>query len=239
VIRNAPSKLWKYALSEAITNIKANYSNLKNRVRQKIARHPSFSNEEKHYARYILTSVELTNRLNLNKSIKHIEKFSNVNQTKINNYLTRQLRKERSKKPYAKGNCFTLDGSSQFKYIKIGQHTYINFPTLIKNYRLDLKLSNKELLLNGDIQVVVHDKKVSLHKAFNTKVKPNTGSSLIGVYVGYDNIFQTSTGNLYGSEMKSIIEKWFTAIYVKEIYRKKLRSINNKNIQIHNLGMKK
>ena len=64
VLNKYPAKLQKYALNEAITNLKANYSNLKNVLRTAINSNKNFNEQENYYARYILTSHKFLHLLN-------------------------------------------------------------------------------------------------------------------------------------------------------------------------------
>ena len=103
---------------------------------------------------------------------------------------------------------------------------------------MSLKLTNSDLQLNGDIQVVVNKNKksIELHKAIDIKEKITNGVSLMSIYVDFHNLLQTSTGNIYGSEIKNILNKYINTVYKKEKIRKKLKSFNNPIIDKHNLG---
>ncbi|MCB2291823.1 hypothetical protein LGK97_19145, partial [Clostridium sp. CS001] len=49
-----PARYWKLALSEAMGNIKSQWSNIKRRIREQIKVNGNLSNEDKHYINYIL-----------------------------------------------------------------------------------------------------------------------------------------------------------------------------------------
>ena len=49
-----PARYWKLALSEAFSNIKANWSNTKRRVKDQVNRNSHLSNEDRYYINYIL-----------------------------------------------------------------------------------------------------------------------------------------------------------------------------------------
>ena len=49
-----PARYWKLALSEAFSNIKTNWSNTKNKVKDQVNRNSNLSNEDRHYINYIL-----------------------------------------------------------------------------------------------------------------------------------------------------------------------------------------
>jgi hypothetical protein len=53
--------------------------------------------------------------LNINKKLPYFDNFEEVNQHKLNNYLQRQIKKHKFKKPIAKGNCFYVETDSQTK----------------------------------------------------------------------------------------------------------------------------
>ena len=51
-----PARYWKLALSEAVANIKSNWSNVKRKMNIAIKENFNLNSEDKHYIRYILKS---------------------------------------------------------------------------------------------------------------------------------------------------------------------------------------
>jgi len=171
--------------------------------------------------------------------MEFIDKFPNVNQNKLNSYIKRQLYIERFKKPYATGKSFTVDTSSQLRYITVAGNLYAYVPTCIKQKRVKLLLTNKSVQLSGDIKIILNQNRVELHKAYEIKTKNTGGFNKISIYFGFDNLIYTSSGNIYGKDFSSYIKKYAYRIYNKLEKRKNLQNIDNPNIKINNLGEKK
>lgn len=65
---NLPSRYWKLALDEVVSNIKSNWSNTINNIKKVINNNKNLTSEEKHYIYYIFKSKQLLFDL-LNKNI--------------------------------------------------------------------------------------------------------------------------------------------------------------------------
>lgn len=53
-----PARYWKLALSEAMSNIKFSWSNIKLRIKAQVKENDNLSNDDRHYINYILVYIE-------------------------------------------------------------------------------------------------------------------------------------------------------------------------------------
>lgn len=236
LLSNVPAKLQKCALIESISNLKSNQSNVRTSIRKKTLNNKNFTEKEKYYIRYILTSVNNLHKLNTNKNIDPIEKFKELDQKKLNSYIKRQLKVEKFRKPFATGHSFTLDGYSQIKYYKENKKLFITIPTVIKKKKIKLQLSNSELLLMGDVKVVLVNGKIEFHKADDAKQKKTKNVNIVSVYIDFFDLIHTSSGNTYGENINKILTKYTKLVHEKYEKRENIKKSKSINIFKHNLG---
>src|SRR5208337_1075501 len=56
------ARYWKQAFEEAFSNIRSNWSNAITKVKENLFRNSSFTDEEKHYAFYLLKATDLLHK---------------------------------------------------------------------------------------------------------------------------------------------------------------------------------
>lgn len=178
-------------------------------------------------------------RLNMGKPVKFIDKFPDVNQLKLNSYIRRLLKANKFKKPFATGKSYTLDGSSQLDWERIDNRLYINLPTSVKKIRRRFKVTNNDLVITGNVKIVLNTSRIEIHKAIDIDTKPGDGNSIVGIYVDFTNLFYTSTGNIYGKNITNILKKYTSTVYEKYDTRLLLKKMHKPSIAINNLGTKK
>ncbi|MEG2365001.1 MAG: hypothetical protein RSC26_15985 [Terrisporobacter sp.] len=64
-----PARYWKLGLSEAMSNIKSSWSNIKLRIKAQVKENHNLNNDDKHYINYILKSNELYHSILTRKEI--------------------------------------------------------------------------------------------------------------------------------------------------------------------------
>ncbi len=247
LLSNVPSKLWKCALNEVMSNNKSNWSNLKFEIKKIIARNKNLKKNEKHYLHYVLKSNLILN--NVRRENNHvIEKFKDLDIIQLNKYLNRIIRTKKFKKPTSKARSFLLE-SVQYRYKTENGNHYILLSTLEKGKRLKLKLSHG-IKFYGAIRIVIKNNRIEIHKAIEVKEKPCTGTNVVGVDKGYTSLIATSSGNIYGDNFSKLIKDKSDKLLDKIQKNRKLKDMAEKrrkngnrvkanNIIKNNLGKKK
>lgn len=240
-----PARYWKLALAESISNIKANWTNTKKRIRTTARMNENLNDEEIHYINYILKSDDLYQSVLTKKEIYIPKKFKDkdLNFTYLNNLIRRYTRKYKNKISYSKnGNSFMID-SGLYSYEKEG---VIRMSSTVKNSRLSIRLKDKNIY-DKNLRVKIVEEIIEIHKPLEIKTKKNTNTNIIGIDKGYRCLLASSTNNYYGEGLNHLLSKEterlnqkntnrnrFYALYKK--YMKENKHIEALNILENNLG---
>ena len=194
-----PARYWKLALSEAFSNIKTNWSNTKNKVKDQVNRNSNLSNEDRHYINYILKFDNYYFKVLTNKELKTPKIFEdkNLNYKYLNNLIKRYTRRYKEKIPYAKtGRTFSID-TGLYSYTADG----INITSTTKGKRLSIKLSDKNRY-DHTMKVKIVAEKIQIHCPLRVKTKTNQNENILGIDKGYKYLFATSSEKLYGENLR-------------------------------------
>ena len=90
-----PARYWKLALTEAMGNIKSQWSNTKNKIKEQVKVNENLSDEDKHYINYIVKFNSYYHKVLTNEKfdIPKIFKYKNLNFKYLNNLIRRYTRK--------------------------------------------------------------------------------------------------------------------------------------------------
>ena len=194
-----PARYWKLALSEAFSNIKTNWSNTKNKVKDQVNRNSNLSNEDRHYINYILKFDNCYFKVLTNKELKSPKIFEdkNLNYKYLNHLIKRYTRRYKEKIPYAKtGRTFSID-TGLYSYTADG----INITSTTKGKRLSIKLSDKNRY-DHTMKVKIVAEKIQIHCPLRVKTKTNQNENILGIDKGYKYLFATSSEKLYGENLR-------------------------------------
>ena len=242
-----PARYWKLALSEAFSNIKTNWSNTKNKVKDQVNRNSNLSNEDRHYINYILKFDNYYFKVLTNKELKTPKIFEdkNLNYKYLNNLIRRYTRRYKEKIPYAKtGRTFSID-TGLYSYTADG----INITSTTKGKRLSIKLSDKNRY-DHTMKVKIVAEKIQIHCPLRVKTKTNQNENILGIDKGYKYLFATSSEKLYGENLNQYLSKETERLTKvnsnrNKLYAKYLMHLENGNyekaklIKENNLGKKK
>lgn len=244
-----PSRYWKNALDEAISNIKSNWSNNIKQIKRNIQNNDNLNDHSKHYCNYILTSKEhLYKVLNgIKFNIPDKINYNDINKISLNKLIKRQIRKCKSKISYSyKKSNFILD-TSMYGY----ENGFIKIQGLNTGKRIILKVNNDEIF-DKTIRIIINKDKITIASQIEIKIKKNDSTNnIIGIDKNYENVIATSNNNVYGEGINSLYNKYTDIISKKEKNKNKIRAIvknlkekDNNNSKIdriikNNLGNKK
>ncbi|MCM1992556.1 RNA-guided endonuclease TnpB family protein [Oceanirhabdus seepicola] len=200
-----PARYWKLALSEAITNIKSEWSNIKRRIKEQCKVNDNLTKKDRHYINYILKSNELYHRILTHKEYGIPSKLKdvNLNYKYLNNLIRRYTRKYKGKIPYSyKLNTFSVD-TGLYSYSNDG----INITCTKKSKRLPIKLTDSNKY-DRTLIIKVVENKIVVHIPLKIKTKYHKDyDNIIGIDKGYKYLFAVSSGKFYGENLNDYLSK--------------------------------
>ncbi|MDR7002596.1 hypothetical protein [Neobacillus niacini] len=114
-----PARYWKLALDDAISNIKSNWSNLKNTIKKALRNNPNVTEDEIHYIYYILKADELLYAVLMRNTfckppkIKKLE----IREDYVHQLIRRYIRKYKGSTPYSHKETNLMIDAPMYKYI--------------------------------------------------------------------------------------------------------------------------
>ena len=235
------------AISDATSNIKSIWSNLKNTIKKHINNDKNLSNDDKHYIRYVLKSDEIFYDILNHKEINVSDKFNGLNKTKLNVYIRRITRLYKPNISNPKNLTMNLENEI-YSY----KNGYINIMGLVKNKRLSFKV-NTNNVFNGTINLKLNDdKRLTISRAINCKCKDiELSDNIIGIDKNFINVIDTSNETSYGIGLNKLQIEYANEIKDKNkkrnYYHSKIKELRKsgtevskiENINKNNLGKKK
>ena len=198
-----PARYWKLALSEAVSNIKSNWSNVKRKIKITIKENFNLNNEDKHYIRYILKSDFLYYKILNRKEYIIPKKFKNLdlNFKYLNNLIRRYTRKYKGSIPYSKkGISFSID-TGLYRY----ENGTINISSTNKGKRIKVELRDRRKF-NSTLLVKLNNNNLQIHIPLKIKKKNHSDYlNILGLDKGYKSLLAVSNGNLYGENLNRFL----------------------------------
>lgn len=200
-----PARYWKLALSEAMSNIKTEWSNIKRRIKQQVKENENIKDEDRHYINYILKFNDLYYKVLIHSEFQLPKIFKNkkLNIRYLNNLIRRYTRRYKGKIPYSyKNTTFSIDN---------GLYAYrdgsIFISTTKKGKRVSIKLTDN-ILRNNTLKVKIVEDSIQIHSPIEIKTKLNNNiEKVIGIDKGYRYLFAVSSGKFYGEGLNNILSK--------------------------------
>lgn len=251
---NLPSRLWKLAFDEAFKDIKSKWSNTIHKIKLSIYKNQNFSDEEKHYAFYLLKSYNLLYMAITFKRFDLPDKFknSNIDALKIHKYLKNRLRKHYGKKPKQKNtNFFSLDSGTYDIKLDSKNRLWLGITSLTPRKRIHILLSSNIPPNAGkNIQIVLKDNKIEIRYVLEQEPKTTNTDNIVAVSKRFREVLVSSNNNSYGIGFNDLIKQESDRITNKNAKRNKLHALvkkyESKNdfikadlIRENNLGKKK
>ena len=201
-----PARYWKMALDEAISNIKTEWSNIKNRIKICISNNQNLSNEDKHYIRYVLKVDKLYQDVLTHKNIDipKIFKDEKLNNKYLHNLIRRLTRRYKKSIPYSKEcRSFMID-AQMYSYENIEGKLFINIMTTQHGKRLKVELTDSQIH-RSNLRIVINNKRIQIHRGIQTKIKENNNTNIVGIDKGYKYLFAVSSGKFYGDKLNEYL----------------------------------
>lgn len=200
-----PSVYFYLAVFEALGDIKAQWTHVKDQILKNINANSSLTAEEYHYLRYVIKVNPCFQAIILGQEVKlegeFQEKFSQlrseVNKEKVNRYLCRQVRKHSRRMHTDKADGFSITERA-YRY---GEHgIYITVKEKRKRIFVLLTDGNqykKQLY----ISLKPEERGIVIRIPLEVQVKQHkTYKNQIGIAIGMLQMFVTDSGCIYGDE---------------------------------------
>ena len=232
---NLQARQWKLALDEAISNIKSNWSNAKNKIKIAIARNINLSNAERHYLNYILKVDDFFYSILTRKEFIETEGLLKIDvkserKLYLYNLLRRYVRRYKGKISHTKkATNFQID-ADMYNYIYKGNSLYIEIAGLKPRKRLLVKLKD-HYRYKGNLTVIINSNQtIKIHKGLSVQEKSLDKKyfDIIGIDKGYTKMLSCSNGVEYGVELGKLLSKRTEELKDKNAKRNQLYALAKK-----------
>lgn len=243
---------WKQAFDEAFANIKTNWANAAEKVKQNLYRSHSFTEDEKHYAFYLLKAPALLSQALTFMKFDTPNRFSEmaIRRDVVHKYLKSRLRKHLGRKPIQhKTRSFQLDVNMYNCKIDSKDRLWIGVMGLIPRKRIHL-LMTSAVIPDGNLRVVLKGNKIEIHRGEDVTIEPLRGTATTSLDKGFTEVITSSSGKKYGDGFGKLLAAESDRLSEKNAKHNKLRSLAEKyeekgdivkaeTIRQFNLGKKK
>ncbi|MBO5032030.1 MAG: transposase [Lachnospiraceae bacterium] len=201
-----PFVYFNLAVFDALGSIKSQWTTIKAEVLQRVNANEGFTDEEKHYLRFVLKvsnafEMVLNRReVRLDKAMQkqYDELCAKVSVPKLNNYLNRQVRKRHVQMHSEEANGFALTERA-YRYANHG--IYITMKEKRKRVFIPLT-DNNSYNRQMYMKLYPEQRSIELHVPLYVEVKKHTDyTSEVGLAVGIHTMLVTDTGHSYGEKL--------------------------------------
>ncbi|WP_409068381.1 RNA-guided endonuclease TnpB family protein [Clostridium sp. FAM 1755] len=227
-----PARYWKLALTEAMGNIKSQWSNIKNKIKEQVKINENLSDEDKHYINYIVKFNSYYHKVLTNQKfdIPKIFKYKNLNFKYLNNLIRRYTRKYKGHIPYSKvGKAFSID-TGLYSY----KNDCINITSTKKGKRLSIELTDNNKY-DRTMIVKIIDNRIVINCPLKIKTRKNKNTNIIGIDKGYRYLFAVSSENFYGENLNNYLSKETERLNKVNAKRNRFWALYNQYIEQDNI----
>lgn len=233
-----PARYWKNALDEAISNIKSEWSNTKNRVKEVVYKNSNLTEDEKGFIRYILKSNSILHTILTHKNFIKPEAITNliIREKYIYNLIRRYVRKYKGDIAFSKKKRSFMIDEPMYKYKTIDKENIIEIAGFKKSYRIDIVLRDKNIHA-GNLRIVIKsDNLVVIHRLKKVNAIENDNPpKILGLDKGYTSLFAVSSHNYYGENLNNILTKETERLNLKNAKRNRIWALMKKYTDENNL----
>ena len=225
-----PPKYWKCALEDAFNSIKSNWESTKTKVRKQISGNQNISKQEKEYCFYILKANSILHSILTHAEFARPEKIKGleIDTKKIHNLICRTVRKCKFGVPKAVNGRSMLIDENMYSYKSQTADMGIQGLNHGKQIRFNTRDKRK---WRGNINIVVRDDHIEIHKGTKIKIKPIAESeNIVGIDKGFSSLIATSSGEnkQYGTGLNKLLIEKSDKLSNKNKQRNKLNALLRK-----------
>jgi len=225
---NLQSRMWKLALNDAAETWDKYWEALFAKIRPRIAAHPEFNKEAKHYAFWILKNYKHFFECLSGKQPEPNFAVDEAIRIRVTRYLCRQVKRLRGRNPHVRiARSIVLDANCYSLFEEKGQQ-YLKIMTLEPGQRLVLPLLGKTSVA-GNIRIVSDKGQVEVHLAQKMETpKIDEKGAVVAIDFGYTEAFTDNEGKRYGTSLGTTLTKASDQRNLKGKDRNKLRALAKK-----------
>lgn len=226
-----PPKYWKCALEDAFNSIKSSWESTKTKIRKYISKNQNLTKQEKEYCFYILNANSILYSILTHTEFTRPEKIKDleIDTTKVHNLICRYVRKYKFGIPKAINGKSMLIDENMYSYKT--KTTDMGIQGLIWGKQIKFNTRDKRKW-KGNINIVLRDDYIEIHKATKVRIKPIAKSeNIVGIDKGFSSLIATSTGEnkQYGTNLSSLLVEKSDKLSKKNKQRNKLNALVRKH----------
>lgn len=251
------ARMWKLALEDALFTLERHWEAAIEAARSLVFRHPHFTDEEKHYAFWLLFKPKKGGR-----DWRRIQAvFSGEDLTgesialdeagrrRVRNYLRRVLRRVLGRRPRVRKARSFLADRQMYRVFFTEKRQYVAVAALTPGERVAIPLCGRHAV-KGNIRVVLlpEERAVEIHISMEAEVR-SAGEGEAGLDLGVTEVFTDDEGRKYRPEYGRALREATDYVLDKSRKRQKLWALYRRNlerdpakarrIRRHNLGLAK
>ena len=233
-----PVIYYERAIYDALTDIRAQWSVVKNKIRTLAINNPQFTDEDRHYIFFVLkydkcfqAVTQRSDESFAKEAGKAYEKITaNIDKHRLDNYINRQIRK--------KLNTIHTNSDMYFK-VKSKMYNYtgnsIRIPSVIPRKFICVPLTDSNRYsCQICIKLIPEENGFEITVPIEVKVREHDDyTNSIGVAFGMFEMLTTSTGNIYGADFRNYMNEFSEWRYKREKNRPQNVSRKKFDNQIH------
>jgi len=248
------ARQWKLALDDALFTLERQWEAAVVEVKERLYRHEGLTDEEKHYAFWLLYKHKKHGRdwsrlqaIFTGEDIVNEEiNLDAEGRARVRKYLKRTFRRVLGRKPRVKkARSFVID-PQMYRVFTTEKRQYIAIATLIPGERAVIPLAGTHGM-EGNLRVILlpDEQAVEIHLSREPRTDPS-GEKEAGIDLGITEAFTDDTGRKYRSEYGEALQEMSDHILDKSQKRGKLWALRRKflgqdpgkarRILKHNLG---
>lgn len=246
------ARYWKQAFDEAFSNIRSNWSNAIKKVNKNLFKNQSFTENEKHYAFYLLKAKDLLYKIVILKYFPIPDRFQGmqIRRSKIHNYLKSKLRKHLGTKPHQnKNRSFQIDQNMYDLYKDNKGRPWLGIMGLLPRKRIRLQMTSS-IETAGNLRIVLKGNRLEIHQAEDIQINSNSGIEQRAIDKGFTAVITSNSGKKYGDGFNELLKEESNRLLEKNKTRNKICALAKKyeeagdvvkaeTIKENNLGKKK
>lgn len=233
------ARMWKLALEDALFTLERQWEAAIETARGLVARHEGFTNEEKHYAFWLLYRPKKGGR-----EWKRIQAvftdedvtseqitLDGVGRRGVRMYLRRVLRRVLGRRPRVrKTRSFVVD-QQMYRVFFTEKRQYIATSALVPGERVAIPLCGRHAV-RGNIRVVLlpEEQAVEIHISMGAEALP-AGEGEAGIDLGVTEVFTDGEGRKYRPEYGRALQEATDYVLDKGRKRQKLWALYRRNLK--------
>jgi putative transposase len=235
---------WKLALEEAAETWDKYWQAIFVTVRSKISRRKNLSDNERHYAYWLLKGYPQFTAMMQGKCPEVAFPMEHSSQKHMAAVVRNLVKKYRGKAPSVKKARSVRFDANCYECFEHKGRQYIKLMSLIPGKRIVVPLSGKTAI-SGTITLILSEEGVDFHVSQELKKKNGPNTTTEAVDFGYTEVMTDTQGIRYGTQFGIELTKISDLQHQKMQKRHKLYSIEKKtrklnaNLRKYNLGKKK